>query len=323
MKRLPTLALLLLILISGCNRGPLVYRDKVAGYEIVIKALPGSVSAAEANSLMRRAVKMFAGRIKPFSKEDNPLLRLSSGTPQTLTPELMELVRASQSFTAATDSLWNPFLLGLLRSSKSSGSPPADLETAVQSARAAIFRFESDNRVSVDGGHYPDLKMLALGSAVDDAVKVLSDGGVMAGMFTAGGVTCYWGELPTEPIWSIPLSSQPNDTIRYNLNHPSDSFALLDIGEYAPAQRLAIWQTAVNQSAEADTTPIAQIAVWAPRAASAAVLAETALTIGHREALQRFAGRDTIGVLFRYLNADDAAVETNPAMAPYVSVDIP
>jgi len=321
MKRIPTLALLL-IFISGCNRGPLVYRDKVAGYEIVIKALLGSVSAAEANSLMRRAVKMFAGRIKPFSKEDNPLLRLSSGTPQTLTPELMELVRASQSFTAATDSLWNPFLLGLLRSSKSSGSP-ADLETAVQSARAATFRFESDNRVSVDGGHYPDLKMLALGSAVDDAVKVLSDGGITAGMFTAGGVTCFWGKLPSEPVWSIPLSSQPNDTIRYNLNHPSGSFTLLDIGEYAPAQRLALWQTAVSQSAEADTTPIAQITVWAPRAASAAVLAETALIIGHREALQRFAGRDTIGVLFRYLNADGAAVETNPAMAPYVSVDIP
>jgi thiamine biosynthesis lipoprotein ApbE len=307
MRYFPCLVLTALIIGCGGNK-PVELKRTVGDYKLTIKAVPDGVGAGKCRRLMANAADTFKKRLNDISGEASIIDKINLKRDSIeVSPEIYRLMARVVELRAATDNRWNPFPGEALKSqgigeNAGSQSSADTLEQVYPQAAQTNLKLLGGNFVGLEGSGSLKLGRAALGWALDEAAKVMLDGGVKAGFLGADGVYRYWGRSVDQVKWHVDVNALPADSAAFVIE--TDSGGLCEIR----------FENLGEQHAG-----MINLTVWAPDAMRACLLAETMSAMDRTRLLAWSEATPDIGVFLIRREAVGVIGETNSRMSDWVS----
>jgi len=315
---------LIFILLAGCGNSNLVELEKeFDGYQLTIKASPGSIGKVECTNLMKNAAEVFKQSVGASGEVNSIIEKLNNERgPLKVSDDIYRLLGRVNELQGKSDGYWNPFLgevrrLWGLNESTPSFPSTDSLEQAINRASNTRLKLSGNNQVELEGSGNLFLGRAVLGWALDEAAAVMIDGGVEAGLLEADGVHRHWGEPSADSKWSIIISALPNDSSEYKIESDAGGICEINLREFNTEGRII---TDVIYPFDGEPLEgMINLSVWAPDAMQACIFGETMYAMDRLEMLHWSDELEDVGVFF--IRQDDIGVigETNMRMSPWIS----
>lgn len=219
-----------LLLLSGCNQNRQPYRET----RFLMGTLVDIVVYAREENAVKLVQKAYSRideieQVAHVKGKDSPLARLREGEGVLLDGDAAHIMRTAMDVAVATSGAFDPTLGQLVELwGFSSDNPRIPEAGEIQSAlQWTGFRRVPETGCCPEGPKvWMDLGGVAKGYAVDEAVRILKEGGIVAGIVNAGGDLRSFGLKPGKHLWKIGVQ-HPDD--------PQELAGVLDVKEVSVA----------------------------------------------------------------------------------------
>ena len=256
-----------------------------------------SVDSNMARRALQRVEDFFRGAHARFTRfePDSELsaLNASAGQPFAASPQLFEVVELAQKFSALTDGLFNPTIIGALEATGYDRTFDSLQDTQVErpmiasrvSAASAIALDSRQRTIRLPAGVRIDLGGIAKGWAVQQAAQQLAAYGPC--LVDAGGDIMTAGAVPGRAGWSIEIADpfdREHDVTTLRIRDQAVATSGIDRRRW---QRNGVWQHHLidPRTGRPSDSDLQSATVIAPTTVEAEVYAKTIFLLSSQAGL--------------------------------------
>ncbi|MET0052673.1 MAG: FAD:protein FMN transferase [Candidatus Thiodiazotropha sp.] len=240
-----TFSMLLLLVISGCDRGPTDQRQTLLVFGTLLDIQAYTDQPETFNKAVQSLDQTFQGMHRDWHawKGDGDLVQLnralSLGESREVSPQLAELLKRAQGYAANSENLFNPAigqLIGLwgFHRDEPPGGPPPDAQKIAELIRLnpnmSDLTIEGTRVSSSNPAVSLDLGAFAKGYALNLAIDELHGFGIDNAIVNAGGDLCVSGRHGDRP-WMIGIRHPLGEGVIASVG-VSDGECVLTSGNY-------------------------------------------------------------------------------------------
>ena len=324
MKFLRLFLSLVLSSLIGCSSSDYVKLEKeISGYKLSIEAIPGGIGKTKCSRLVNDAADVFKQRIEVTTGAESIIGKLNAErgpiqVPETIYDLLVKVIDAQQK----SDGYWNPFLgevrklWGIDESTPRFPSPDSVEQAQYRASNTRLILLD-EKKVELEGSGSLFLGRAALGWALDEASKVMSDGGIEAGLLSAGGAYRHWGMRSPDAKWGVIISALPIDSAEYVIESDEGGLCEINLREFNTDERI-IAEVIYPFDGE-PREGMVNLTLWAPNAMQACLFAETMYAMDRSDILHWSDVLEGVGVFFIRQENIGVIGEANSRMSLWVS----